>query len=135
MGTINYIKGDATNPKTDGNKVIVHVCNDIGVWGKGFVMAISKRWKTPENKYRQWFKTNDDFSLGRTQFVRVENDLWIANVIGQHGIYKDENGNPPVRYDSLSNGLETVSIFALDNNATVHLPRIGCGSGRHMGQG
>lgn len=42
---INYLKGDATNPASAGNKIIVHVCNDIGGWGKGFVMAISKRWK------------------------------------------------------------------------------------------
>lgn len=127
MGIVNYIKGDATNPKTDGNKIIVHVCNDIGVWGKGFVMAISKRWKTPELKYKEWFKTQDNFSLGQTQFVKVAADLWIANLIGQHRIYKDENGNPPIRYDSLAKGLDTVSIFAIEYKATVHLPRIGCG--------
>jgi O-acetyl-ADP-ribose deacetylase (regulator of RNase III) len=54
--SISYIKGDATNPAGQGNKIIVHICNDIGGWGKGFVMAISKRWKEPERKYREWFK-------------------------------------------------------------------------------
>ena len=34
---INYLKGDATNPASSGNKIIVHVCNDISGWGKGFV--------------------------------------------------------------------------------------------------
>lgn len=38
---INYIKGDATQPIKDGNKIIVHICNDIGGWGKEFVTAIS----------------------------------------------------------------------------------------------
>ena len=33
---INYLKGDATVPLGDGPKIIVHVCNDIGEWGKGF---------------------------------------------------------------------------------------------------
>jgi O-acetyl-ADP-ribose deacetylase (regulator of RNase III) len=127
MAAVNYIIGDATNPKIDGNKIIVHVCNDIGGWGKGFVMAISKRWKTPENKYREWFKSQDNFSLGQTQFVKVEDDLWIANVIGQHKINKDENGNPPIRYDAIAKGLDTVTKFAQDNKATVHMPRIGCG--------
>ena len=42
MAKVNYIVGDATNPKKEGNKIIVHICNDIGGWGKGFVMAISK---------------------------------------------------------------------------------------------
>jgi len=32
---IKYIKGDATNPAGEGNKLIVHICNDIGGWGKG----------------------------------------------------------------------------------------------------
>ncbi len=43
MSAIRYIKGDATQPQAGGNKVIAHVCNDLGGWGKGFVMAISKR--------------------------------------------------------------------------------------------
>ncbi|WP_228098667.1 hypothetical protein [Pedobacter sp. MC2016-24] len=61
---INYLTGDATNPAYSGNKIIVHVCNDIGGWGKGFVMAISKRWKEPEKRYREWSKSKTGFSLG-----------------------------------------------------------------------
>ena len=124
---INYIIGDATNPKTTGSKIIVHICNDIGGWGKGFVMAISKRWKEPEKKYREWFKSQHNFLLGQTQFVKVENDLWIANVIGQHKINKDENGKAPIRYDAILAGLDKVAQFAISNKATVHMPRIGCG--------
>jgi O-acetyl-ADP-ribose deacetylase (regulator of RNase III) len=124
---INYLKGDATNPTTEGNKIIVHVCNDIGGWGKGFVMAISKRWKQPEQQYREWFKTKANFNLGQVQFVQVEEKLWVANLIGQHKINKDENGNAPIRYESILLGLEKVGKFAIDKKATVHMPRIGCG--------
>ena len=42
MTEINYLKGDATQPHSQGTKIIVHVCNDLGGWGKGFVLAISK---------------------------------------------------------------------------------------------
>jgi hypothetical protein len=35
--SINFIVGDATTPIGDGLKIIVHVCNDIGGWGRGFV--------------------------------------------------------------------------------------------------
>jgi O-acetyl-ADP-ribose deacetylase (regulator of RNase III) len=125
--TINYIVGDATNPKIDGNKIIVHICNDIGGWGKGFVMAVSKRWIDPEKEYRNWFKTRNNFLLGQVQFVKVENDIWIANLIGQHKINKDENGNSPIRYDAIKVGLNKVAEFAKENNATIHMPRIGCG--------
>lgn len=121
------ILGDATNPKIDGNKIIVHVCNDIGKWGKGFVMAISKRWRQPEEKYRQWFKSNSNFNLGEVQFVKVEEGLWVVNLIGQHKTIIDENGNAPIRYESILMGLEKIKQFAIDKNATVHMPRIGCG--------
>lgn len=90
-------------------------------------MAISKRWREPEHQYRQWFKSNDNFSLGQVQFVQVEEELWVANLIGQHKINKDENGNSPIRYEAILLGLEKVGQFAIDKNAKVHMPRIGCG--------
>jgi len=85
---INYLNGDATNPVGEDNRIIVHICNDIGGWGKGFVLAISKRWKSPEQSYRLWYKSGENFELGKVQFVKVENNLWIANLIGQHKIGK-----------------------------------------------
>lgn len=75
MKTIKYLKGDATNPKTEGNKIITHICNDIGGWGKGFVLAISNRWKSPENEYRKWFQNSENFTLGEIQIVQVEEDV------------------------------------------------------------
>ncbi|TGN76338.1 hypothetical protein E5083_14125 [Streptomyces bauhiniae] len=45
---IVYIRGDATAPCAEGARVIAHVCNDIGGWGRGFVSALSKRWPEPE---------------------------------------------------------------------------------------
>jgi len=127
MKEIYYIKGDATAPVSENSKIIVHICNDIGGWGKGFVMAISKKWNLPEIKYREWFKTKIDFELGKVQFVQVENDLWVANLIGQHKINKDENGEPPIRYNAIEEGLKAVAFFAKENNLSVHMPRIGCG--------
>jgi O-acetyl-ADP-ribose deacetylase (regulator of RNase III) len=125
--TINYVKGDATLPQLNGNKIIAHICNDIGGWGKGFVTALSKRWPSPEKKYRDWYSSQDNFRLGETQFVQVTDDIWVANMIGQHKITKDEKGNPPIRYDAVANALKKVSKFAVEINASVHMPRIGCG--------
>ena len=126
MQTINYVKGDATQPQQNGNKIIVHICNDIGGWGKGFVMAISKRWKAPEKAYRDWYANTKGFALGEVQFVQVEEDVWIANLIGQHKIRKDENGNAPIRYNAIAKGLKKVKNKAKELNASVHMPRIGC---------
>ncbi|MFL9482835.1 macro domain-containing protein [Chitinophagaceae bacterium LWZ2-11] len=124
---IEYIKGDATAPIAPGNKIIVHICNDIGGWGKGFVVAISKRWKEPEMKYREWYNSKVDFSLGEAQFVQVEKEVWVANVIGQHKISYSGAGVAPIRYDAVAEGLQKVGVFAKEINASVHMPRIGCG--------
>lgn len=73
--TISYVVGDATEPLGAGPFVIAHVCNDLGRWGAGFVLALSKRWKQPEAEYRRWFRGAaadlPSFALGEVQFVQV----------------------------------------------------------------
>lgn len=123
---ITYLKGDATSPQAEGNKIIVHVCNDIGGWGKGFVMALSKKWAEPEQQYRDWHQSGEGFELGAVQFVQVESDLWVANLIGQRDLRK-KAGVPPIRYEAINDGLAKVGEKALELNASVHMPRIGCG--------
>jgi len=126
---ITYVKGDATAPLGSDRKVIVHVCNDLGKWGKGFVLAISKRWKEPEKIYRAAY-TNSSTppALGDVQLVKVAEDILVANLIGQHGIKrKNTTSAPPIRYDAVKQGLEKVACYALDYQASVHMPRIGCG--------
>jgi O-acetyl-ADP-ribose deacetylase (regulator of RNase III) len=128
MSEIQYLEGDATRPVGKGPKVLVHICNDTGGWGKGFVVAISKRWKEPEQEYRRWHREGGDprFELGQVQFVAAEPQLWVANLIGQRGIGA-RNGVPPVRYEAIRQGLERVAKFASAEGASVHMPRIGCG--------
>jgi O-acetyl-ADP-ribose deacetylase (regulator of RNase III) len=127
MKTISYLNGDATNPQAEGNKIIAHICNDLGGWGKGFVLAISKKWNAPEKEYRNWFKTNLNFNLGEIQLVNVETEIWIGNMIGQHKVITNSKGIPPIRYRAVEECLEKLSNEALKLNASIHMPRIGCG--------
>lgn len=132
MKSINYLKGDATNPIGDGKKIICHICNNIGGWGAGFVLALSKKWSEPEARYRAWYKSQDQsFKLGNVQFVVVEEDIVIANMIGQHLTYpiidKDGKTVPPIRYNSLEVCLNKVADYAKENNCSVHMPKIGAG--------
>jgi O-acetyl-ADP-ribose deacetylase (regulator of RNase III) len=123
---IKYIKGDATNPIGEGNKIICHICNDVHVWGAGFVLAISKRWKAPEIIYRN--ENVRDLKLGDVQFVPVEDDIIVANMIAQRGIGHDfSSGRPPIRYNALHICLVKVNDWACKTGATLHMPRIGCG--------
>lgn len=125
--SVTYLTGDATAPIGKGHKIIVHVCNDIGKWGKGFVLAISRRWKAPETQYRAAFAKADKPVLGDVQFVPVDKDITVANLIGQYGVARSSSKTAPVRYDAIRQGLEKIATFAKKHHASVHMPRIGCG--------
>jgi len=128
MHNITYIKGDATCPQAKGIKIIGHICNDIGGWGKGFVLAISKRWRDPETAYRAWHAGGraGGFELGAVQFVPVERTICVANMIAQRGIKTGSSG-PPIRYEAVEACLVQVALKAKELGASVHMPRIGCG--------
>lgn len=119
---IHYIKGDATYPRGEGTKIICHICNDIGAWGAGFVLALSRKWDEPEETYREM-----DKSLGNVSMVEVEDGILVANMVAQHGIYPDQNGTPPIRYSALRKCLISVNELAVRINASLHMPRIGSG--------
>ena len=139
---IKYVKGDATYPeKNTPNKfnLIVHVVNDIGAWGKGFVLALSKRWTSPEYHYKRVWKAK---SLGDIDIVRVAENISVVNIFGQHGIKKSHpkkvifpqprinvESEQPVRYDSIRKGLSSLRklIGSEINKYVIHMPKIGCG--------
>jgi len=128
MTGIAYCKGDATAPVADGTKIICHICNDVGGWGKGFVVAISKRWPQPEAQYRAWYAQGElaGFRLGAIQLVDAEPTLKVANMIAQRGI-RPSAGVPPIRYDAVQECLASLANHAAELRASVHMPRIGCG--------
>jgi hypothetical protein len=77
---IRYVTGDATRLIGVGPRVIVHVCNDVGKWGAGFVLALSRRWREPEAAYRAWYRSRKGtveppLELGSVQFVDVAEQL------------------------------------------------------------
>lgn len=126
--SLDFLTGDATAPQGGGARIIAHICNDQGGWGKGFVVALSRRWPEPETSYRQWARSiNNRLPLGEIQVVPVAGELWVANMIAQHGIGRDSTGRPPIRYDALASCLRTLGLRALAMGASVHMPRIGCG--------
>src|SRR5207302_9624727 len=86
--TIKYVTGDATNPVTEGKRILAHCCNDVGFWNAGFVRALSERFHQPERDYRHWARalTPAPFQLVQIQFVKVQAALCVANIIGQSEI-------------------------------------------------
>ena len=123
MSKINYVIGDATAPQGEGPKIICHICNDIGAWGAGFVLALSAKWRYPEDRYRAIPK----YELGTAMVLKVEDDIYVANMIGQRGTRPNAEGIPPVRYQAVAEALMKVNKVAKEMGATLHMPRIGSG--------
>ena len=133
MSEINYVNGDATRPTGGGPKFILHVCNTLGLWGAGFVMAVSRRWPEPEEAYYALGETCNGYSLGNVQAVQVEDELWVVNMIGQAGV-GSRDGSPPIRYSAIRTALKQVAVMALDPEyrglykaVSIHGPRFGAG--------
>ena len=133
MNKINYLIGDATKPVGIGPRIITHICNNVGGWGSGFVLAISKKWELPEKEYRLWASGKENkypkFQLGEIQVVEVEENLFIANMIAQNSV-RWINDIPPIRYDRVRQCLNKVVKVAkhISEDTTIHMPHlIGCG--------
>jgi hypothetical protein len=122
---IRYVVGDALSPVRQSSYdvpiVIAHVCNDLGAWGAGFVLAVSRRWRKPELMFK-----GRAFLLGDVQFVDVEKSMFVANMIAQRG-FPTRDRRVALDYAALTTCLEKVAGFCLDRSAEVHAPRFGCG--------
>lgn len=129
MKEIIYLKGDATEPIGDGCKIIAHVCNNKGGWGAGFVLALSKKWKEPEIKYKLSI-SKYKFELGDISTLFVEDDIAVVNMIAQDG-YVSENNPVAIRYDALERCfykiLHNIESVLFKESISIHMPRIGCG--------
>ena len=64
--------------------------------------------------------------MGAIQVVQVEEAIWIANMVAQHG-YRRTSEGPPIRYDAVRACLADLADRASRLGASVHMPRIGCG--------
>lgn len=124
MKEIIYLKGDATEPVGNGIRFIAHVCNNKGGWGAGFVLALSKKWQEPEIIYRNSIKQGQN--LGDISIAYLKEDIIIINMIAQEG-YVSKNNPIAIRYEALEKCFKKMLKHITHSNATLHMPRIGCG--------
>jgi O-acetyl-ADP-ribose deacetylase (regulator of RNase III) len=120
---IHYRIGDATEPATDGFNCIMHINNNLGAWGGGFVLSVSDKWSEPEKEYRSL----ENYVLGDVQLVWVGEGTFVANMIAQDEFPTNERP-VAVDYDALRKCLRTIANEA-PPTTTFHAPRIGCGIG------
>lgn len=138
---IAYVVGDAVQCSASAdpleNKIIAHIVNDYGGWGRGFVVPLRSKYPSAEGYYRLWsqgdgprnfYCYSGEFGLGMNQEVRVAPNVMVVNMCAQKG-----NSTPSqpvaVQYPDLRDCLCSLWATARQFNASVHMPRIGCGLG------
>lgn len=131
MAKIHYIIGDATLPiETEAeNRLIVHCCNTLGAWGAGFVVPLGRRYPKAKEGYKKFIEENKGKSiLGEVNEVKVADNIYVENLMGQSFLYKKANGEIPCNYIAIETGfLKIMENWSNKGNYSIHMPRIGCG--------
>ncbi len=127
---INYVKGDATQPRGSGPKIIVHIVNDRAArWGGGFAREVRNAWPEVQQDFIEWTQTHRHaFRLGACRISPIDETLVVASLVCQHGY--GPSPKPRIRYNALESGLLSLATVAAERGASVHMPRIGCGQAR-----
>jgi len=122
---ITYLRGDATRPRGDGIRVVAQIVNDrAAMWGGGFALVVRKKWPQIQESFRSWAESGS-LELGKTHIAFADSSTAVFNMICQHGY--GPSPKPRIRYAHLKTCLDQLASFALQRQASVHLPRIGCG--------
>lgn len=128
---VTTVKGSALETDKSKKTVIAHVVNDQGAWGAGFVLAISSKWKEPEEKYKMLCAKIDRTVLpGTVQFVNVEENITVCNMFAMKGLASKTNP-VPLCMNSLLTCLKTLRMKTeRDNVEIIQMPKIGAGLAR-----
>lgn len=127
---VKYKQGDIFEGinTIDNHKTLIHVCNNKGGWGKGFVLALSKFNRLPEQVFKNSFKNNINCSLGNIQNIDITKKLTVVNMIAQNG-YKSNTNPVPLDYNALDKcmGIIANNIIFMKEATTIIAPKIGTG--------
>lgn len=124
---INYVKGSATEPRGRGHKIIAQVVNDkAALWGAGFARVVRSKWPAVQKNFASWALAEyGRLKLGNSHLSGVDDSTDIFHMISQRGY--GPSSKPRIRYGALKVCLERLAQLAMERNASVHMPRIGCG--------
>ena len=128
LNKINYRRGDATDPRDEGDyRIIAHIVNDkTAVWGGVFARAVKKRWPRAQTDFERWSaEEKRNLSLGNACLAEVDDRLAVFTMVAQRGY--GESNKPRIKYSALNLCLESLADAAERHGASVHMPRIGSG--------
>ncbi|MHA4847182.1 ImmA/IrrE family metallo-endopeptidase [Flavitalea antarctica] len=126
---IYTINGDATQPRGDGEKIIVQLVNTSAAVGFGFGRAMAVKWPASKKALQEW-KDQQDFKLGEAKLTRLSDDINVYQVLAQKRIRPRFEGERILSYISLQLCLEELRELAIDLKASIHMPMIGAGQAK-----
>ncbi len=140
-GKLTNTIGNITEPqRTDENEIILipHIANNIGKMGAGVALAIKNKWPKAYNIYIEELKIFDNYrnSLGSINYIEVEKNIYVFNMIAQNGI-KNKDDLKPIKYCALIKCMkDTLTVIGMlksnelmfDNKSSkyvIHCPKFG----------
>lgn len=119
---MRYITGNLFEKiPLDRHILIPHCCNNIKLWGSGFVLAVSNYFPDAKEVY-----LHNSMELGHVSYYQKDNVI-IANMIGQSGV----GNNKPIRYAALVQCMEDVKRKIIESQNSeyiieeIHAPKFG----------
>ena len=126
--------GDACNCEDGVPTLLAHVVNNRGLWGAGFVLAISRRWPEIERYYLKRCKAYEERSeelLGSIQCVEATQNITVVNMFAMAGVYHSRYNPTPLQTNYLFRCLQALRRKAeTDGYRVIQMPKIGAGLAR-----
>lgn len=134
---IEYIEQDLlkAKPKKYKPTIIAHGCNNIGLWGAGFMERLGVKYPQAKTAYlRNTLDPGRSLSMrlepGNIQRIMVSFDpmVIVMNMVTQIGVQTSANPTP-FEVDYFSKCVDELLIEAKKYNATIRFPRYNAGFG------
>ena len=126
FSTTPDLVADVREPRGEGLKLICHVVNDANKMGAGVALALFKKWPAVRSEYIKKGNTKPH-ELGEVQFVTVENNIIVVNMVAQHDVCWMD-GIPPIRYEALRKCFGQVAWYcSIEKDVSIHCPPLGSG--------
>lgn len=117
---MKIIEGDLLEIKEG---IIAHQCNCRGVMGTGIALRIKRKWPNVFREYHKAFKVKQ-LILGELSTIRVSEDLYIVNLLGQDGYGR---GSRKTDYNAVAQAFGYLHKFAKVVDKQVYIPHfMGC---------
>lgn len=106
--------------------VIAHGVNCRRAMASGVAGSIRKKWPVVY-EYFMKYPLQAENALGTTQFVQINENLYVANCFTQ--LNYGRTGAKFASKDAIISSMALVLEFAKQKQLQVYIPRIGCGLG------